>query len=137
MPVHISQLVNLSNAHRLFSRQPSTALPSIENSRTWGNAMSRLNGGGLFKRDRHCYFDSSTSTSNSSIICKTTPSDSIRPLTATRNIRFVVALYLVLRTVFPSSPSPIASFPLTLDLAAPGVINENFLLTNGDNSVST
>lgn len=47
-------------------------------------------------------FSCSTSTSNSSMTWTTTLRDSKKPFTATRSMRFVVALYSVLKTAFSS-----------------------------------
>lgn len=74
---------------------------------------------------------SSISTSNSSIIPRTTVKLSMNPLTATRNILFVVALYSVRNTVF----SRLCAAPLCIPEA--GAIVEKDLRTNGESSLST
>jgi len=72
-----------------------------------------------------------TSTSNSSITPSTTPRLSINPFTATRSIRFVVALYSVLRTVSSADLTMAAS-----SLEGSGMVEKD-LRTRGDTSLST
>lgn len=78
-------------------------------------------------------FGSSTSTSSSSITCSTTPSDSMKPLTATRSMRLVVARYCVRRTVCDASSVPV---PSTWDCAL-GLVRQKSRRTSGDSSAST
>lgn len=61
------------------------------------------------RTDNHWISLAKTSTSSSSMIPKTSPRLSMNPLTDTLNMRLVVALYSVRRTVkFPSSPPSFA-----------------------------
>lgn len=73
-------------------------------------------------------FSCNTSTSSSSMTWTTTFSDSKKPFTATRSMRFVVALYSVFRTVLSSSLP--ASSPAALT-------SENERRTRGESSLST
>jgi hypothetical protein len=79
-------------------------------------------------------FGGRTSTSNSSITFSTTPKLSINPFTATRNMRFVVALYDTSSTVFVSSPH-FAKSSLEYSPARP--VRENERCTSGESSAST
>src|SRR5262245_18849223 len=82
--------------------------------------------------------DSSASTSSSSMTCKTTPRDSMKPLTATRSILWVVALYSVRSMVFPSSCRPFLSvYPLLEEDSGLEPTRENLRRTSGDSSAST
>lgn len=94
---------------------------------------------------------SSTSTSNSSMTPSTTPRLSMNPLTATRSIRFVVALYTVRRTVSTSSFTALllAALAASAELLEPmrwfplpsertwDLVSENERCTRGDSSAST
>ena len=73
-------------------------------------------------------FSCSTSTSNSSMTWTTTLRDSKKPFTATRSMRFVVALYSVLKTVLSSSLPAFCPASLTR-------VNER--RTRGESSSST
>lgn len=75
---------------------------------------------------------SRTSTSNSSITPRTTLRLSMKPLTATRNILFVVALYSVLNTV--SSVDPFSLLGLAV---VGGDMVEKDRRTRGESSLST
>lgn len=90
----------------------------------------------------------STSTSSSSIIPSTTPKLSRNPLTATLNMRFVVALYSVRNMVFSCSSSinsilsfsaPTVPFVVRLLVASrgDGVAREKVRNTSGESSAST
>nr|POF04467.1 hypothetical protein CFP56_55948 [Quercus suber] len=74
-------------------------------------------------------FSCNTSTSSSSITCTITPRLSKKPLTATRSIRFVVALYSVFNTVLSSVTSPFCDPEIATRL--------NERRTSGDSSSST
>lgn len=63
----------------------------------------------------------------------TTPKLSIKPFTATRSIRFVVARYVVSRTVFISSADSASESTILLG----GVVSARLRLTKGDSSAST
>jgi hypothetical protein len=76
---------------------------------------------------------SRTSTSSSSMTCRTTPNDSMKPLTATRSMRFVVARYAVRRMVCDSSLAPA---PLTTTSSSE-LARLNSRRTSGDSSAST
>lgn len=93
----------------------------------------------------------STSTSNSSITPSTTPRLSMNPLTATRSMRFVVAVYTVRRTVSSSSPTalwlavlasssellePVRCFALPSERVW-DLVSENERCTRGESSAST
>ena len=73
-------------------------------------------------------------TSNSSITCNTTPNDSMNPLTATRSIRFVVALYSVWSTVLWLSSLSASDCWLVESWF---IDSENLRRTSGESSAST
>lgn len=80
----------------------------------------------------------STSTSNSAITPSTTPRLSINPLTETRSIRLVVAMYVIFNTVLDSSGSCFCFFSCGWDGASTaGASMLNVRRTRGDSSAST
>lgn len=76
-----------------------------------------------------------TSTSNSLITPKTTPRLSMNPLTATRNMRFVVARNVVCSTVLISSNSCFCFF--SCGVSGDGAVRVKVRRTSGDSSAST
>lgn len=80
----------------------------------------------------------STSISNSAITPSTTPRLSINPLTETRSIRLVVAMYVIFKTVLHSSGSCFCFFSCGSDGASTtGVPSVKVRRTKGDSSAST
>jgi hypothetical protein len=80
----------------------------------------------------------STSTSNSAITPSTTPRLSINPLTETRSIRLVVAMYVIFNTVVDSSGSCFCLFSCGSDGASTaGATRVKVRRTRGDSSAST
>lgn len=80
----------------------------------------------------------STSTSNSAMTPSTTPRLSINPLTETRSIRLVVAVYVIFNTVLDSSGSCFCFFSCGSDGASTaGAPRAKVRRTKGDSSAST
>jgi hypothetical protein len=88
---------------------------------TWPSAYFRLK----ISRSSTSLHVSSTSTSNSSIIARTTAKLSMKPLTATRSILLVEALYSVRSTVLSQFASEA------------GATRDNERHTSGESSLST
>jgi hypothetical protein len=90
---HFIQVASIRPPQRVLNSTPSRTLPF--NSTLY--SLPPITAPQSFPR---------TSTSSSSITPSTTPRLSMNPFTATRSMRFVVALYSVRRTVSPGVPDP-------------------------------